>query len=114
MPRLIEPPNMAGPPQYFGANAANAAGDGGADALLRTYRRLPVLERARFLRLLDEAEEEFNGEFLRRLEDAPLDAAGFRDWVAEHPEIGKDKRPTTRQPVANRRGNAGTIRGRRR
>lgn len=107
-------PGRPGAANCVGAPTANAGEERGADALLRVYQRLPVLERVRFLRLLDETEQAFNGEFVRRLNDAPLDRKGFDAWVKQHPDIVSDLHPTTWESVANRGANAGTIRGRRR
>lgn len=114
MPRVFSPPGRRGAANCVGPDSANADDTSGADALLRLYQRLPVLERVRLLRLLDESEQGFNSELVRRLNDAPYDRKGFYSWVKQHPEAVRDLHPTTTEPVANRGANAGTIRGRRR
>lgn len=113
-PHVMLPPGRPGAANCVGAPTANEGEERGADALLRLYQRLPLLERVRFLRLLDETEQAFNGEFVRRFSDAPLDRKGFALWVKQHPDIVRDLHPTTSESVANRGANAGTIRGRRR
>lgn len=108
-------PGRPGAANCVGAEASLAQDTLRSEFLLRAYMRLPVVERARFLVLIGEVEEEFDEEFASFVNAAPVqDQKRFDAWVKANAELLKQKLETLARSKAKRGANAGTIRGRRR